>query len=314
MNRIGHCAASLALAGLAACSQSPPLGEFVYVRVVGGENFEIVRGSVADSARIFIAPHPALDYHPSWTPDGSRIVFSSDRRWRFDYDIFITDSLGRTVTNLTPLLGGDMNPAAGPGGRIAFVSDRDGDRDIFTMDMTGGDVRRITDNEERYDDWPAWSPDGSTIACTSVEDDDGDIFLIDVLTLETHRLVHRPGMDATPTWSPDGSRIAFGGTHGDSASIWVVNADGTGLREIPPVFADERHPAWSPDGEWLIFTASTMVGDSIESDLWIMHPDGTHRRQVTSEPGREEMAAWRPGTRVPDEPAAVATVRHHEAA
>lgn len=300
MNLVVRSATCIALAGLAACSDAPALGEFVYVKIVDGDNFEIVRGSVADSVRIRIAAHPGLDYHPSWTPDGSRILFHSDRRWRYDNDIFITDSLGAHVSNLTPFSGADVNPSAGPNGRIAFASDRDGDREIYTMDMTGGDVRRLTENEQRYDDTPSWSPDGSKIAYTSVENDDGDIFIIDVATRETRRLVHRPGFDGLPTWAPDGTQIAFGGAHGDSVSIWIVNADGTGLHEVPPAFPDERHPDWSPDGKWLLFTASTGSGASLESDLWMMHADGTHRRQITNAPGREEMAVWRPGTRVPE--------------
>jgi TolB protein len=102
-------------------------------------------------------PGSAWDYHPAWSPDGSRIAFASNRDG--DDDIYVMDADGRNVRQLTDVpLWFERSPVWSPDGtRIAFVSDRDYDYDIYVMDADGGNVRQLTDDPGR-DTSPVWSP------------------------------------------------------------------------------------------------------------------------------------------------------------
>lgn len=143
--------------------------------------------------------------------------------------------------------------AAPIGGRIAFVSDRDGDGEIFLAGPTGGDLIRLTDNafDERS---PAWSPDGSRIAFVSERDGDAEIYVMDADGSQVQRLTRHPGDDTEPSWSPDSSRIAFTTDREGDPEIYTMNADGTGSANLTDSAGTEDWaPAWSPDGTRIAF-------------------------------------------------------------
>ncbi|HCK16724.1 TPA: hypothetical protein DHW51_21535, partial [Candidatus Poribacteria bacterium] len=74
--------------------------------------------------------HPAYDGQPSWSPDGRRIAFVSDRD--LNYEIYVMDSNGNNLRRLTNHLGEDESPSWSPDGqRIAFVSNRNGRFNIY---------------------------------------------------------------------------------------------------------------------------------------------------------------------------------------
>ena len=127
----------------------------------------------------------------------------------------------------------DWDPAWLPDGRrIAFNSDRNGDRDIYVMNADGSDVVQLTDNPGGDGD-PAWSPDGRWIAFISQRDGDWDwdnwdwewdIYVMNADGSGVIQLTDNPGGDGDPAWSPDGRWIAF--TSG--GNIYVMNIDGSG--------------------------------------------------------------------------------------
>lgn len=176
--------------------------------------------------------------------------------------------------------------AAGPS-RIAFVSDRDGDPEIFTVAPDGSGLQRLTDNTA-WDTEPAWSPDSTKIAFSSNRDGDDDIYVMTASGTSVTNLTNSgTGRDVQPDWSPDGSKIAFvrGG------DVHVVPAAGGGA---PVKLGKGVAPAWSPDGKKL----AVIRPEQGSNDVYLMNPDGSRATALTS--GLEaDQPDWSPdGTQI----------------
>jgi dipeptidyl aminopeptidase/acylaminoacyl peptidase len=97
--------------------------------------------------------------------------------------------------------------------KIAFVSDRDGNLEIYVMNADGSGQRRLT-RDPGVDGSPTWSPDGRRIAIGSRRHGNFDIYVWNAERRSQLRLTRNPGLDADPTWSADGRRIAFESARG----------------------------------------------------------------------------------------------------
>ncbi len=123
-----------------------------------------------------------MDVHPQFSPDGRSIVFASNRVAYSNLEIFRMRARdGRRLKRLTHFgTGGDGSPGddvmpefSPDGTRIAFVSDRSGSHQIWTMDAAGGDLRRITGHARRAAYFPRWSRDGRRLLYMTARDSDG---------------------------------------------------------------------------------------------------------------------------------------------
>jgi Tol biopolymer transport system component len=179
-------------------------------------------------------------------------------------------------------------PSYGGGGRIAFISDRDGNPEIFVIDADGGNQTQLTNNTS--DDWePAWSPDGRRIAFSSDRDGDKEIFVMDADGDNQTQLTNNTSWDSYPAWSPDGRRIAFiSGRDGDW-EIFVMDADGGNQRQLTT--GGGRYPAWSPDGRRIAFI-SDRDGNP---EIFVIDADGRNKTQLTTQGGWSP--AWSPDGR-----------------
>ena len=125
-------------------------------------------GSLAQN----LTNNPALDFQPAWSPDGTRIAFTSDRDG--DREIFVMNVDGSGLVQLTMNTDSDGTPAwCENGTKIAFRSDRDGNLEIYIMNADGSDQIRLT-TDAATDTEPSCSPDGSTILFFSDRSGNGD--------------------------------------------------------------------------------------------------------------------------------------------
>jgi Tol biopolymer transport system component len=205
-----------------------------------------------DTGHVNITSTLGNDGEPVWSPDGTKIAFSSDRELG-NTDIWVMDADGANPIRLTDDGGVDTGPTWSPNGsKIAFSSDRDGDADIYVMDADGANETNIT-NTTVPEIQPSWAPSGSQIAYTrggEAAPCGQEIFVMNAdgtaptpLTCEVQA--------RTPDWSPDGTIIAFGVGEGTGVSVWLMNADGSQAGEITA--PNSFDPAWSPDGTTILF-------------------------------------------------------------
>ena len=214
-------------------------GSRVAYSMVVRSNFssDIVTSNLDGSDLRKLTDDKATDSHPAWSPNGTQIVFVSDRSDSSDNPtsgLYIVDSDGSKLRSLdVPVhASSDYPPAWSPAGdRIAFVSNQEDRVEL-------GEGYRIVWRDIAY----TVRPDGSGLA------ELGDAA-------------------NTPVWSPDGTRVAlvraFIEEREEAHALYVMNADGTGQQELLSLGSvDEQYDAlaWSPDGTEILYASSTYRG------------------------------------------------------
>ena len=249
------------------------------------------------------------DFQPSWSPDGKRIAFVSDRDGhvidgRPINEIYVMDVNGKNQLNLTNNSSDDRSPSWSPDGkRIAFVSKRnDGDehphREIYVMDADGRNQQRLTDNHDN-DQSPSWSPNGKRIVFSSdrhvhlkseVRITD-EIYVMDVDGGNLQRLTENRVYDWFPSWSPNGKRIVFASdTKGDlqNFEIYVMDTDGDNQQRLTENRKNDGFPSWSPDGERIVFH-SNRDGNY---EIYVMDANGGNLQRLTNNSNNDVSPAW----------------------
>ncbi len=172
----------------------------------------------------------------------------------------------------------DAAPLFRQNGKIAFASDRDGNAEIYVMNPDGTDQVRLTKNS-LSDSWPAWSPNGRSIAFVC-QRHSGDfaICLMDGDGANRREITALGDSDfgGQISWSPEGSRLAFEVVSSTSANsdIHVVEIDGSNRRNLTSDNPSwDGGGSWSPDGSRILF--SRYLPGNIGPILHTIRPDGT---------------------------------------
>ena len=172
-----------------------------------------------------------------------------------------------------PKAGYEPNETKGQISKIAFVSNREGNNEIYIMNPDASNLKNITTNKAN-DMFPAWSPDGKTIAFQSDRDGNPEIYVMKADGGNVKRLTNNTTKDDMPAWSPDGKRIAYVVKQNRDLYIHVMNADGS----EPKRLSDGMSPSWSPDGKRIAFNRGNIP------QIYIMDSDGDKTEPLTKPP------------------------------
>jgi TolB protein len=184
--------------------------------------------------------------------------------------------------------------------KLAFASDRDGDRmtgtvenrgvkEIYTSDYDGENQRRLTTNRT-LNITPAWSPDARSIAYTSYRRGPANIFVSHIYEGTLQEVTKGPGENWLPAWSPDGTRIAFTSTRDGNTQIYVANRDGSNVRRLTNDKTYDVTPTWSPSGTQIAFTSDR----SGTPQIYLVAADGLGGVQRLTSEQYADRPTWSP--------------------
>ena len=176
-------------------------------------------------------------------------------------------------------------------GKIAFVSNRLGEPQIFVMDPDGRNVAWLTQRYP-YDAALAREPVAPTGLRRAIVQPDGrgspQIYLYDHGRGTTTAITHLDGMAYDPAWSPRGEPVAFVSTHQGNDEIYTANSDGSDLQRLTSnTWEWDKHPSWSPDGAQIAFYSNRYTG---RRQIWIMDAGGSNPRNISD----NEYEDWDP--------------------
>ncbi len=242
------------------------------------------------------------DMYPDQSPDGSRIVFQSNRDG--SNQVWLMNSDGSGVQQITHVPGeGAETPVWSPDGRrIAYaVYSGEGNNDVWVMDADGSNPVQVTDGPG-YDGHPHWTLDGNRIVFNSDRDTPDpsaswsqrwhDIWSVRPDGSGARKLTDCRAVCTFGSLSPDGRWLLYRKVEGGGGLDWsleaiennseihLMNLEGGEMRKLAPHPAFDGWPLWSPDGEWIVF-ASNRAGPALTGQLWLIRPNGEGLRQIT---------------------------------
>jgi serine/threonine protein kinase/Tol biopolymer transport system component len=243
---------------------------------------------------------------PSWSPDGTQLVFISPCLGRGDIfetiynesSLYMINADGTGLKELTPAPGSDFEPAWSPAGRqIAFTSVRGGFRQIYSLDVNSLAVTLLTNTTDSVESsQPSWSPDGTKIVYTVKRLGTYQVWAMDANGQEAVQLAHsgQDLWDYLPSWSPDGQTIFFSQRRPGAFRPWLMRIDYQDLTQearkmnfITPI----EDVNFSPDGYWIVYEGMDSGGNR---DIYFMTITGSGRTRLTDDPKIDFDPAWRP--------------------
>jgi Tol biopolymer transport system component len=204
----------------------------------------------------------------------------------FELDVACRDAAGNV---------GNAAASPGPRGKLVFISNRSGSRELYTINRDGTDVQRLTFND-LFERTPKWSPDGKRLAFSALAPDGNwDVYVANADGSGLRRLTTDPGRDDYPAWTANGAGIVY--DHGLLAcpcALHMIAGDGTNDHVIDVGAGNSFGADTSPDGASLAFANDR--GGSVA--IYVAPVGGGAARQVTAgSAGGDFQPRWSPDGR-----------------
>ena len=207
-------------------------------------DFDPVSGVGGGSVRC-LTDKEGKDGWPTWSPDGGRIAFESDRSG--NWDIWVMNADGSGLTNLSRSPEDEVYPAWSPDGKkIAFTSKRSGNLDVWVMNSDGTGPVNLTQNPKR-DRYAMWSPDGTKIAFNTNRDGDQEICVMNADGSNQTNVSRAPKtIEGLADWSPDGKRLVLYSDRPGNKDVFVVDLASNQWTNVTNHPASDEFCTWSP--------------------------------------------------------------------
>jgi len=250
-------------------------GSLVY-ESPGRDRVNIHRYDAGAAAPVRLTTHRARDQRPRWSPDGSKVAFHSDLAG--SNDIYVIERDGSNLRRITDHPGQDTDPDWMPDGRLVFSSDRDGDENIYLLNLESGRLIQVTHYSGGRTGGPTAAGDGRRIAFSSDRLFSWQVYVLDLGNGEIERITGPLPGKCNPAWSPREDRIAFM-SGGDliGTDLRSARPDGSGTRSIGSGVSNNEDPQYSENGRRLVWVSDRDGNWEIyEADA-----DGSGERRVS---------------------------------
>jgi dipeptidyl aminopeptidase/acylaminoacyl peptidase len=259
-----------------------------------------VREVARKGERVLLKSEQAV-MNPEFSPDGRWVAVQSDFEGDENFNVYVVPTRGGSARKLTDTPADSASPRWSPdGGTIAFISNRDRDREnVFVVEVDGGAPRQLTHVDDIVSEI-AWRPDGRQIAFSAGV---GHEDWIGIVGLDGHmeKLVAWPDSESVlggdvgrpRPFSPDGRRLAFISNVHDHLDVGVLDLETRSVRWPVRTRRDKSMPSWSPDGARLAFL------ENHDGNVRLMTADarGKGIRPVSPTEGVAARSAWHPDGR-----------------
>jgi TolB protein len=260
------------------------------IAYIRGQSIRIID---SDGAAEITVPTEENGVSPSWSPDGSALVYATFGGTPKLLVMDLATGRSRTIlpsqrntTYLTPVFTPDART-------VVFSRAGENGSDLFSISAAGGDTpHRLTSGQGTDNTSPTMSPDGRRIVFTSGRLGRPELYIMDADGTNVNVLTDFESSEknyrSDPDWSPDGRVIAYQERTNDRFQIRTVRVTGSSPKFLTNEGENEQ-PSWAPDARHLVFTSSRTG----QRQLWIMDVESGNRRQLTHSAG-SRLAAWSP--------------------
>lgn len=255
-------------------------GRIAFISKRDGADFEIYTMNPDGSNVVRLTNNSANEERPGFSPNGSKIVYSSEISG--NGDIYVMNADGTGTIQLTNSSALENGPQWSSDGTTILYKKKPASQehgDIWAVNADGSNERAFvaTNNDESG---PVWEPNNLGIAFSGKRGSDmySNIFTASITGGNEVRLTSGDGDNFAAAWSPNGNKIAFrSGRNGGTSrtpDIFVMNKDGTNQQALVTHAKQDRGPAWSPDGSKIVFYSNrpnVEGGTDTDYDIWVVN-------------------------------------------